>query len=128
MRGRSVMVCMQALLITAEASKYLYDEKPAAPASPPPIITSLSMFQNGTTSGFEMCFCYRIPAPLLCRGSQPKHVSNPDSVMKKFNPDLFCGWCGQATVALTSELQESLGDDETYVTWGVHVPAYVLYV
>ena len=31
-------------------------------------------FQNGAKSGFEMCFA---PAS-QCRGSQPKHVSNPD--------------------------------------------------
>ena len=36
-------------------------------------------------------FCYRIPAP-WCRGSQPKLVSNPDSVIKillPFSPFLF---------------------------------------
>ena len=42
--------------------------------------------QNGlqATSGFEMCFAIG-SQQLWCRGSQPKHVSNQDSVIKTFN-------------------------------------------
>ena len=35
--------------------------------------------------GFEMRFAIG-SQHLWCRGSQPKHVSNPDSVIKKFKP------------------------------------------
>ena len=46
----------------------------------------LSMSQIWLASnGFEMCVCYR-NRHLGCGGSQPKHVSNPDSVIKKLNP------------------------------------------
>ena len=40
--------------------------------------TRTPLCQNGTTSGFQMCFCYRIPAPWVLECSQPKHVSNPE--------------------------------------------------
>ena len=36
---------------------------------------SQNVNQNGATSGFEMCFCYQIPAPLV--QGVPKRVSNP---------------------------------------------------
>ena len=42
--------------------------------------------QNGAPSGFEMRFSI-----LGCWGFQPKHVSNPDSVRKKFKSHLVYG-------------------------------------
>ena len=43
--------------------------------------------QNGlqVKSGFEMCFAIG-SQHFGCRGSQPKHVSNPDSATKEFKP------------------------------------------
>ena len=64
------------------------NSRPELLASPSQII-----IQNGATSGFEMSFLYfyRILAPLV-PGSQPKHVSNPGSVIKKYEPHLLHGW------------------------------------
>ena len=46
--------------------------------------------QNSAPSGFEMCLApSTFSQHVWCRGSQPKHVSNPDSVMKKFKPHLI---------------------------------------
>ena len=40
---------------------------------------------NRATSGFELGFAI-VSQHFWCRGSQPKHVSNPDSVIKKSKP------------------------------------------
>ena len=61
--------------------------KPHAPVSPPHIRN-----QNGlqATSGFEISFFAISPGSQhLCRGFQPKHVSNPDSVNKQVDSILF---------------------------------------
>ena len=43
--------------------------------------------QNGASSTFEMCFA---PSTFGAGGrNQPNHVSNPDSVIKKFEPHLI---------------------------------------
>ena len=43
-----------------------------------------------TTSEFEICFAIFIGSQHLgFRGSQPKHISNPDSVRKVFKPHLI---------------------------------------
>ena len=44
-------------------------------------------FQNGTNSGFETCFCYRVPAPLA-----PGVPTKPrlESSVKKFKPHDVC--------------------------------------
>ena len=50
-------------------------------------ITTYKSKYDAATSGFEMFFCYRIPAPLVPGPNSPKHtkhVSNPDSVMTAF--------------------------------------------
>ena len=39
---------------------------------------------NGAATGFEMCACYRTPAPLVL---EAKHVSDPGN-MKNFKPSL----------------------------------------
>ena len=44
--------------------------------------------QNGATAEFERCFAIG-SQHLWCRGSQPKHALNPDSVFKKFEPRSF---------------------------------------
>ena len=41
-----------------------------------PVRQSRMIKQNSATSGFEMCFAIG-SQHLWCRGSQPKHVSNP---------------------------------------------------
>ena len=60
------------------------------PISMSPLASPLhrSINKNGATSGFEMYFAIGYQH-LWCRGSQPKHVSNPDAVIKKFNPHLL---------------------------------------
>ena len=47
--------------------------------------------QIGATSRFVMCFAPSTFGPGSQR-SQPKHVSNPDSVMKKFKPHFIYDW------------------------------------
>ena len=51
------------------------------------------MNQNGVASEFDMCFA-RTTLGAGSQRLQPKHVSNPDSVTKKFNhhwiDDRFC--------------------------------------
>ena len=52
-----------------------------------PVRQSHIIHHNGATSGFEMCFAIG-SRHLGCWGSersQRKHVSNPDSALKKFN-------------------------------------------
>ena len=58
----------------------------AAEARQPQII-----YQNGETSGFEMCFAIG-SRHQRCRGSQPKHASNPGSVITKFKPHFIYAW------------------------------------
>ena len=50
--------------------------------------TSQIIYPNGATSGFEMCFALSTFGAGGQR-SQPTHVSNPDSVIKKLNPLLI---------------------------------------
>ena len=64
---------------------------PGTPSTPGQSITIIH--KNGATSGFEMCF-----APNTLR-SQPKHVFNPDSVIKKFNRHLIYDWFFQDSLA-----------------------------
>ena len=47
------------------------------------------------------------PSTVWCRGSEPNHVSNPHSVMKKFKPHLIYRY-GQA-MALLNNKSTSLG-------------------
>ena len=60
------------------------------------MIKSLPLFQNGAKSVCEMCFAIGTQH-LRCRGHQPKHVSDPDYVIKNFKPnakwDLFAVQC-----------------------------------
>ena len=55
---------------------------------------SCIIYQNGlrATSGFEMCFSIG-SLHLWCRGSQPKHVSNPDSATKTIKPHMMYDCC-----------------------------------
>ena len=42
------------------------------------ITASRFFFSNGAKSGFDMCFCYRIPAPFGAGGPSQNTVSNPE--------------------------------------------------
>ena len=69
--------------------------------------------QNGATSVFVMCFCYRIPtAPLvpLVPGSQPKHASNPVYLMKKCNPPFIYNTAFQAKGSVAVNRGQSTPD------------------
>ena len=75
---------------------------------------SESINQNGATSGLEMCFAVGSQYQ-RCRGSQPKHVSNPESVIKKFKPHLIYNSIFKAlTASITG--RHTNGNETDFVT------------
>ena len=49
------------------------------------LVTHILLNQSHATSGFKMRFAIG-SQHIWCRGSQPKHVSNPDSAIQTFKP------------------------------------------
>ena len=72
-------------------------------------VTRSHFFKNSAKSGFEMCFA---PSTFGAEGPKPKHVSNLDSVVKKFNPHFFYDCLFQASVCEVQNAEKGLN---TYV-------------
>ena len=63
--------------------------------------------QNGTTSGFEIWFCYRIPAPYVPRVPTKTRLESRFWNKRSFNPILFMIDCLQANEVKMGTTDES---------------------